>query len=198
MAEVKTEPTDNASCAGMESNLPDVVASLEMLTVTSASQSSPSTTGKRVLRKRIRKADPPETGNRRCSLRPKKRPANAMDSDEDVKEYYLDRNVRRKPINLETIWEEVEDKADGATLAISSRRFKRLIQFQTTATDAKIRKRRAKIKKVFGTKTSMKRGYTSMQTLINKLNKISSNSPSKHTEDKHKLAKVYECVLSKA
>lgn len=49
----------------VEGNLPDVVASLEMLTVDSAAQASPSTTGRRVLRKRIRKPDPSETRNRR-------------------------------------------------------------------------------------------------------------------------------------
>lgn len=120
-----------------------------------------------------------------------------MDSDEDVKGYYLDRSVRRQPVNLETIWEEVEDKSDGATLALSSRRFKRLIQFQTVASDAKVKKRRAKIKKVFGSKPhpSMKRRYESMQTLINKLNKISSNSPAKlrpsETEEKRQLTQVY-------
>ncbi|XP_035721145.1 uncharacterized protein LOC118441196 [Vespa mandarinia] len=153
-------------------NMPAVTASLEMLTVNTNLHSM--SENKRNLRKRVPKTVSAELLNRRCSLRPKKRNCKEMESDEDVKDYYLDKSFKKKVNNLETIFEETTNGNENS-LYMSVKRYKRMIQFQQQPNNSKLQKRRTKIKKVFGSKINFR--HRSMQELLNKLNYIKSNSP---------------------
>ncbi|XP_053988473.1 uncharacterized protein LOC128891569 [Hylaeus anthracinus] len=166
-----------------DSSLPAVVASLEMLTVNSNLSTSEN---KRWIRRKISVPDSNESLNRRCSLRPRKRTSIEMENDdkkrktqgpkEEVKEYYLNKNLKRKLNNLETIYEEKDD-LNESSMHMSIKRYKRVIQFQETPSDRKIKKRRAKIKKVFGSKVNFKGKCASMQMMLDKLNGIRVEPP---------------------
>ncbi|CAD1472366.1 unnamed protein product, partial [Heterotrigona itama] len=168
----------------IDTNLPAVTASLEMLTMNTNLPSSE----KKILRKRILKKESNENLNRRCSLRPSKRTCSEMQGNSkknkahteeiDCKEYYLNKNLKRRLNNLETIYEEKDDPSECITY-MSVKRYKRMIQFQKEPTDSKLKKRRAKIKKVFGSKINFKRKRASMQMLLDKLNGIKAESPTK-------------------
>lgn len=163
-----------------DSNLPAVTASLERLSVNTSLMST--TDGKRVLRKRIRRTLCNETLNRRCSLKPKKRTSSQMENEDDIKDYYLDKSIKKVQNNLETIYEEKEGTNENDRF-MSVKRYKRMIQFQATS-DAKLRKRRAKIKRAFGSQVIFKKtlfkysSMQSMQKLIDKLSEIRAPSPS--------------------
>jgi len=154
-------------------NVPVITADLEMLTI----DTNPlPTETKRVLRKRIPKPVS-EILNRRCSLKPKKRRISEVEAQEEtIKEYYLDKTVNKKSNNLETIYEENDTAGDDTAIRMSAKRFKRMLMFSPTA--SKLKKRRAKIQKVFGSKIRYKR-CGSMQALVDKLNSIGENSPMK-------------------
>lgn len=98
--------------------------------------------------------------------------------EESVKEYYLDKNVKKKPNNLETIYEEHDNGSDDTTY-MSTKRFKRMLLFKPEPTASKLKKRRAKIQKVFGSKINHNKKRISMQTLLDKLDGIRVNSPAK-------------------
>lgn len=169
----------------VDSNLPEVMAGLEMLTVNANLSSSEN---KQRLRKRIPATESNENLNRRCSLRPRKRTCSEMEDNNrkskyqteeiDCKEYYLNKNLKRRLNNLETIYEEKDETSECITY-MSVKRYKRMIQFQEQPTDNKLKKRRAKIKKVFGSKINFKRRRASMQMLLDKLNGIRVESPAK-------------------
>lgn len=113
----------------------------------------------------------------RCSLRPKKRKISEVEAQEEtIKEYYLDRKINKKSNNLETIYEENDNTSDDTAIRMSTKRFKRMLMFSPTA--SKLKKRRAKIQKVFGSKIRHKR-CGSMQALVDKLNTIRESSPMK-------------------
>ncbi|XP_003690959.1 uncharacterized protein LOC100870176 [Apis florea] len=170
-------------------NLPAVMAGLEMLTVTT---NLPSSENKRICKKRILKDESNEILNRRCSLRPRKRTytevednntKNKVQTEEiDCREYYLNKNLKRKLNNLETIYEE-KDGTNECITYMSVKRYKRMIQFQEKPTDQKLKKRRAKIKRVFGSKINFKRKCASMQMLLDKLSGIIGESPTKIDND---------------
>ncbi|XP_032675669.1 uncharacterized protein LOC116846225 isoform X2 [Odontomachus brunneus] len=152
----------------------EVIASLEMLSVDTKCSSSTET--KRILRKRIPKLVSTEISNRSC--RPKKRILNGSNLEENIKEYYLDKNIKKKPNNLETIYEENDDTSDN-TKYMSAKRFKRMLLFKAEPTASKIKKRRAKIQKIFGSKVtkSYNKRRVSMQSILDKLDGIRTNSP---------------------
>ncbi|XP_076277685.1 uncharacterized protein LOC143207761 [Lasioglossum baleicum] len=165
-------------------NLPAVTASLEMLTVDT---NFTHTGRKKAHRRRASCINPTQTLseslNRRCSLRPRKRTSTEMEKNdkqnktqegEDAKNYYLHKNLKRKLNTLETIYEEKDDGNENSKL-MSVKRYKRMIQFQDKPSDYKLKKRRAKIKNLI----SFKRRCASMQTLLDKLNSITAESPAK-------------------
>lgn len=98
------------------------------------------------------------------------------EEEETIKEYYLDKNIHKKSNNLETIYEENDNAGDDTAIRMSAKRFKRMLMFSPTA--SKLKKRRAKTQKVFGSKIKYKR-CGSMQALIDKLNTIRERSPMK-------------------
>ncbi|XP_033211945.1 uncharacterized protein LOC117169595 isoform X2 [Belonocnema kinseyi] len=161
-----------------DDKLPEVVAGLEMLTVANGVPSTP-TISRRVLRKRASKnyVSNPQGLNR--SQRPKKRTFSEMESEEDVKVYYLDKSVKRSPNTLETIFEEDEKTSDDSHSQqpqMSAKRFKRTINFQTKPSDTKQKKRRLKIKKAFGSKFFRPRRMD-IKDVLKKLELIRSSSP---------------------
>lgn len=99
----------------------------------------------------------------RCSLKPTKRRVSEMDiEEENIKDYYLDKKINKK-INLETIYEESDNASDDTGVHMSVKSFKRTLLFSQTI--SKVKKRRAKIKKIFGSKMWHKKanilqGYT--------------------------------------
>lgn len=98
-----------------------------------------------------------------------------MENEEQIKEYYLDKTVKKHTNSLETIFEEKEDSGQS-TNCMSIKRFKRMIQFTSEPTDSKIKKRREKIRKVFGSKINYKkRRNVSMQALLDKLNGLQND-----------------------
>ncbi|XP_001599705.1 protein tantalus [Nasonia vitripennis] len=159
-----------------EVNLPEVVASLKMLAVDIPEEDEVSPTNpRRSLRKRVPRNLDFSTLNRRCSLKPKKRSFSEMENEEQIKEYYLDKTVKKHTNSLETIFEEKEDSSQS-TNCMSVKRFKRMIQFTPEPTDSKIKKRREKIRKVFGSKINYrKRRNVSMQALLDKLNGLQND-----------------------
>lgn len=158
------------------------MASLEMLTVNA--NLTPLSTSDRILRKRIPKHVPTENLNRRCSLKPKKRTFSEMETEDEIKDYYLDKSIKKVQNTLETIYEEKDGTNQSGTV-MSVKRYKRMIQFQGNPTESKIKKRRARIRKVFGSKMCFKSSLVksaskhSMQKLLDKLNGITGESPSK-------------------
>ncbi|XP_011494829.1 PREDICTED: uncharacterized protein LOC105359821 [Ceratosolen solmsi marchali] len=114
---------------------------------------------------------------RRCTLRPKKRVFSEMHNEDQIREYYLDKTVKKYANSLETIFEEKDDMSQTTTY-MSAKRFKRMIQFTPEPTDSKLKKRRDKVKKVFGSKVNYrKRRKISIQALLDKLNGLHNDLP---------------------
>ena len=101
-----------------------------------------------------------------------------MENSEDIKVYYLDKSVKRSPHTLETIFEEDEKVSidSPSQPQMSAKRFKRMINFQIKPSDVKQKKRRLKIKKVFGSKLFRSRRMD-MKDVLKKLELIRSSSP---------------------
>ncbi|KAL6435230.1 hypothetical protein ACFW04_005359 [Cataglyphis niger] len=167
MDEGRTDNTISKVDCFNNTSLPVVTADLAKLSIDI--NSSPTESTKRILRKRIPKpAASTDVLNRRCSLKPKKRKVSEMDMEEEnIKEYYLDKKINKK-INLETIYEESDNAGNDIGMHMSAKRFKRMLLFSQTA--SKIKKRRAKIKKVFGSKDISK--HVRDNVLKNYANKI--------------------------
>ena len=167
-----------------DTSLPAVMASLEMLTVNTNLTPFEQ---KKVKRRRVCPNTASEILNRRCSLRPRKRTCSEMETDSNtkaqgpeievnVKEYNLNKNLKKRLKNLETIYEENDEATDSV---MSVKKYKRMIQFNAKPSDTKIKKRRRRIKKVFGSKINFKRRCASMLLLVDKLNSIRAESPTK-------------------
>ena len=110
--------------------------------------------------------------NCRCSLRPKKRTFADMETEEQIKEYYLDKTVKKHTNSLETIFEEKDDLTQ-TTICMSVKRFKRMFEFSREPTDSKLKKRREKVKRIFGSKINYKKNKSiPMQALLDKLSGI--------------------------
>lgn len=171
-------------------NLPAVTASLEMLTVdTNLIHGRKKANRRRAFCTNSTQTLNTESSNRRCSLRPRKRTSTEMEKsdkqnktqEEDSKNYYLHKNLKRKLNSLETIYEEKDEENENSKL-MSVKRYKRMIQFQDKPSDYKLKKRRAKIKNLI----SFKRRCLSMQTLLDKLSSITAESPAKQINSEPK------------
>lgn len=108
-----------------------------------------------------------------------KKPAE-LSTEEEIREYYLYKNIKKNQNSLETIFEETNRGNEGDIYGyMGKRKYNRIIQFQQQPTTAKLKKRRAKIQKVFGSKINYKKRCITMTALLEKLNDIRLNSPSK-------------------
>lgn len=113
----------------------------------------------------------------RCTMGPKKRTFLEMDSSEKkIKEYYLDKKVKKRSNKLETIYEESDNVTDDSTICMSAKRFKRLLKFPDGITNTKLQKRRARIRKLFGSRIRCNRNNVSLRILVDRLNSIRENS----------------------
>lgn len=127
-----------------------------------------------------------------------------MQSGADIREYYLDKNLKLSPKKLETILEEKKDTSES-NVYIGAKKFKRMIEFQVQPTASKLRKRKARVKKVFGVSVSHRRKCTTMQALFDKLNSVQpDSSPEFQTGDKNLTESAYvspklflECISVK-
>ncbi|XP_015110291.1 uncharacterized protein LOC107036689 [Diachasma alloeum] len=166
------EMTAEASGIECSTNLPDVVASMESLTVDSEASGRQT---RYAMRKRVPKmTQTTESLNRRCSIKPKKRSYSTMESDTQIREYYLDKTWKKNQNTLETIYEEIDGMSDNSTI-IKGRKLRRLITFDPInqkTNEAKLRKRRAKIKRAFGSKIRAKPPSIDMNAFLKKLNEL--------------------------
>lgn len=116
----------------------------------------------------------------RCNLRPRKRPLE-INPEENLKEYYLDKNTKWKSNNLETIYEEGDNTTDDC-IHVGAKRFKRMLLFNPEPTASKLKRRHARMQKIFGSKHSQKKRAVTMQMLLDRLNSIRTNSVKTNSE----------------
>ncbi|PZC81697.1 hypothetical protein B5X24_HaOG212141 [Helicoverpa armigera] len=123
----------------------------------------------RVLRKR--KSIMPETSkssNRRVCMKPSKRIMTENANPKQIEALYLNKKVKSLSQTLETIYEEPKAQNNETEVLIGGRKVKRLLTFQlgNQYTKDKIKKRRAKIKKLLGNKTFLNRKKIPMQVFL--------------------------------
>lgn len=123
----------------------------------------------RVLRKR--KSINPEitkSSNRRVSMKPRKHIIAENANRKQIEALYLNKKLNSTSQTLETIFEEPKTSNTTETL-IGGRKLKRLLTFQlgNQLTQDKIKKRRAKIKKMLGNKSFLNRKKIPMSVFLN-------------------------------
>lgn len=96
--------------------------------------------------------------------------------EDRIKDYYLDKSIKKRTHNLETIYEESDDVNDDSKIRMSIKRFKRTLVFYDEATLTKVQKRRARIRRLFGPKNKCNRMRISMQACTDKLDAIKESS----------------------
>lgn len=160
----------------LDTELPNRMAHLDLMEVDELSLNSsdekadcPDLT-KRVLRKR--KSLAPEISkptNRRVNMKPRKHTLPECANRKQVEALYLNKNVKSLSQTLETIYEEpkTEENSNNENF-IGGRKVKRLLTFQLGSqyTKEKIKKRRAKIKKLLGNKSFLNRKKIPMPVFL--------------------------------
>lgn len=153
-----------------DSELPNEMAKLDIMEVDEEqSARERPVSASRVLRKR--KSLAPEISkpsNRRVSMRPRK--YNIITENPNPKQIealYLNKKVKTLSQTLETIYEESKLNNETDTY-IGGRKVKRLLTFQlgNQYTKDKIKKRRAKIKKMLGNKSFLNRKKIPMKVFL--------------------------------
>ncbi|XP_068629484.1 protein tantalus [Battus philenor] len=157
----------------MDSELPIIMASLDIMEVkesdldASNREESITATTPRVLRKRKPlTVETTKVSNRRVSMQPRKR--NVKDSNpKEIEALYLNKKVKSLSQTLETIYEEPKTSLGSDTI-VKGKKVKRLLTFQLGShyTKEKIRKRRAKIKKLLGNKSFLNRKRIPMKVFL--------------------------------
>lgn len=146
----------------LESDLPNKMANLEIMEVDSGGsvtnvssldhvQEIPA----RVLRKRKSLVIVEnKSSNRRVNMKPRKRLLSECANPKQIEALYLNKTAKTSSQTLETIYEEAKTENNESVTLIGGRKVKRLLTFQlgNQYTKEKIKKRRAKIKKLLGTK----------------------------------------------
>ncbi|CAB3255310.1 unnamed protein product [Arctia plantaginis] len=159
----------------VELELPHKMAHLDIMeidesnTETEENKSQVPELTSRVLRKR--KSIMPETSkssNRRVSMKPSKRIMSENASSKQIEALYLNKKVKSSSQTLETIYEEPKSQSNESEILIGGRKVKRLLTFQlgNQYTKEKIKKRRAKIKKMLGNKSFLNRKKIPMQVFL--------------------------------
>ncbi|KAJ8725813.1 hypothetical protein PYW08_003996 [Mythimna loreyi] len=117
----------------------------------------------RVLRKRKCKSS-----NRRVSMKPSKRIMTENANPKQIEALYLNKKVKSLSQTLETIYEEPKAQNSETEVLIGGRKIKRLLTFQlgNQYTKEKIKKRRAKIKKLLGNKSYLNRKKIPMPVFL--------------------------------
>jgi hypothetical protein len=144
----------------------DIMEVDETNTEVAPDKSSSSEQTSRVLRKR-KSLMPEISRNRRVSMKPRKHMTENANSKQ-IEALYLNKKVKTLSQTLETIYEE--PKTDNTTTEnlIGGRKVKRLLTFQigNQYTKEKIKKRRAKIKKMLGNKSYLNRKRIPMHVFL--------------------------------
>lgn len=124
----------------------------------------------RLLRKRKSLApEPSKSTNRRVSMKPRKHSLTESANPKQVEALYLNKKVKTLTQTLETIYEKPKSSSSDSTeQLIGNRKVKRLLTFQIGShyTKDKIKKRRAKIKKLLGNKSFLNRKKIPMDTFL--------------------------------
>lgn len=139
-------------------DLPEQMANLDLMEVTDANKEAGDSiaepTARRILRKRKSLAiDEPKKSNRRVNMKPRKHLQPDCANTKQIEALYLNKTVKTTSQTLETIYEETMSENETVTF-IGGRKLKRVLTFPLGSqyTKEKLRKRRAKIKKLFGNK----------------------------------------------
>lgn len=160
----------------VETDLPNKMAHLDIMEVDETAVSTAALTEEkselpdvtsRVLRKR--KSLTPEISrpsNRRVSMKPRKHIISENANPKQIEALYLNKKVNASSQTLETIYEEPKTDSSSTETLIGGRKVKRLLTFQYQYTKEKIKKRRAKIKKLFGSKSFLNRKKIPMQVFL--------------------------------
>ncbi|XP_050670463.1 uncharacterized protein LOC126969189 [Leptidea sinapis] len=150
-----------------DTDLPVKFANLDLMeTGDSIAKKNVTELNSRVLRKR--KQSSPEankTMNRRVSMRPRKNNILTENTNpKQIEALYLNKKIKNVSQTLETIYEE--PKSSSSNSKNTGRKVKRLLTFQSQYSKEKIKKRRAKIKKLLGNKTFLNRKKISMKVFL--------------------------------
>ncbi|CAK1581675.1 unnamed protein product [Parnassius mnemosyne] len=158
----------------MDSELPNKMAHLDIMeidkpvTELSNNDEHVCATTSRVLRKRKSlAAETSKLSNRRVSMKPRKH--NKEDANpKQIEALYLNKKVKSLSQTLETIYEEPKANNSGTEMNLGGKKVKRLLTFQLGShyTKDKIKKRRAKIKKLLGNKSFLNRKKIPMQVFL--------------------------------
>ncbi|XP_049867591.1 uncharacterized protein LOC126367860 [Pectinophora gossypiella] len=157
-----------------DSELPNKMAHLDIMELDEPADDShgkPSVPelATRVLRKR--KSLAPEitkSSNRRVSMKPRKHVITENANPKQIEALYLNKTVKTVSQTLETIYEEPKTESSSKDTLIGGRKVKRLLTFQlgNQYTKEKIKKRRAKIKKLLGNKSFLNRKKIPMNVFL--------------------------------
>lgn len=160
----------------MDTDLPNRMAHLDIMEVNEPSLNSSDEKmdlpdlSKRVLRKRKSLGNEiSKSTNRRVNMKPRKHTLPESANRKQIEALYLNKNVKTLSQTLETIYEEpkTEENSNNHNL-IGGKKVKRLLTFQLGSqyTKEKIKKRRAKIKKLLGNKSFLNRKKIPMQVFL--------------------------------
>lgn len=153
------------------SELPNKMAHLDIMGIgdNNVNNVTPEPTSSRVLRKR--KSFAPEatkSSNRRVSMKPRKHNTSENANPKQIEALYLNKKIKTTTQTLETIYEEPKSSNNESNTFIGGRKIKRLLTFQIGSqyTKEKIKKRRAKIKKLLGNKSFVNRKKIPMNVFL--------------------------------
>ncbi|GBP80898.1 hypothetical protein EVAR_52203_1 [Eumeta japonica] len=161
----------------LELELPNKMANLDIMeldnTIPGVSETqalhSELLTEVRVLRKRKPlSTETVKPANRRVSMKPRRRIVVDDTNPKQIEALYLNKKVKTTSQTLETIYEEPKNESSETQNLMSGRKVKRLLTFQlgNQYSKDKIKKRRAKIKKLLGNKTFLNRKKIPMQVFL--------------------------------
>ncbi|CAG4911902.1 unnamed protein product [Colias eurytheme] len=171
----------------IESDLPNKMAHLDIMEIGESSSANVSESNSRVLRKR--KQLSPEVSkpsNRRVSMKPRKHSIITENANsKQIEALYLNKKVKSLSQTLETIYEEPKSNNVDSNTLIGGRKVKRLVTFQigNHYTKEKIKKRRAKIKKLLGNKSFLNRKKIPMNVFLKTIECLELDEVA-HTESK--------------
>ncbi|XP_023946889.1 uncharacterized protein LOC112052155 [Bicyclus anynana] len=153
----------------LDTELPHKMAHLDIMEVEESSiQNVMPESSSRLLRKRKSVVpEPSKLRNRRVSMKPKKHLSETANSKQ-VEALYLNKKKNTLTQTLETIYEEPKSGGSDSEQLIGNRKVKRLLTFQIGRhyTKEKIKKRRAKIKKLLGNKSFLNRKKIPMDVFL--------------------------------
>lgn len=116
--------------------------------------------------------------NRRVNMKPRKHILTENASPKQIEALYLNKKIQTTSRTLETIFEESKPNSTTETF-IGGRKIKRLLTFQlgNQYTKERIKKRRAKIKKLLGNQSFLNRKKIPMQVFLKTIECLELDEP---------------------